>query len=86
MQVEFWRDQLAGVGPQLLPTDYPRKDKACSRGGWLGLSMDEELVAAIEAFAARAGSTVFMVLLAALQLLLAARSGRDDVLVSTGTY
>ncbi|CAL8464403.1 g3938 [Coccomyxa elongata] len=82
-QVEFWRGELAGVGPQLLPTDYPRADKACSRCGWLGLSMDEELVTTIEAFAARAGSTVFMVLLAALQLLLAARSGRDDVVVGS---
>lgn len=65
-----------------LPTDVVRAGKACSRGGWLAVSVEERVVVALESFAAHCGATMFMVLLSALQLLLAARSGQDDVVVS----
>ncbi len=80
--MEYWRGELEGVQELRLPTDAPRNDKACSRGGWLELNVDERVVVALELFAARSGATMFMVLLSALQLLLGARCGQDDVVVS----
>lgn len=80
--MDYWREELAGVQQLQLPTDVVRAGKACSRGGWLAVSVEERVVVALESFAARCGATMFMVLLSALQLLLAARSGQDDVVVS----
>ena len=50
-------------------------------GGWLAIELPQETVVALEGFAARCGATLFMVLLAALQLLLGALCGQDDVVV-----
>lgn len=74
--------ELEGVPELHLPADFARPEAACSRGGWLEVSVDEGVVAALEAFAAQNGATIFMVLLAALQLLLAQRTGQNDVVVS----
>jgi hypothetical protein len=81
--VAYWLEQLAGAPAQALPADRPRPGSAvaCARGGWLDLAIPEATVAGLEALAGRAGATVFMVLLAGLQLLLSALSGLDDVVV-----
>ena len=90
VQVDYWRGQLAGAPCTRLPTEPPLR-RACSgappaaggcmRGGWLAMELPQETVVALEGFAARCGATLFMVLLAALQLLLGTLCGQDDVVV-----
>ena len=83
VQVEYWMEQLCGMPRLQLPTDIPRKaGHGCSRGGWLDIDVPEEVVRGVESFAARSGATLYMVLLSSLQLLLAARSRQDDIVVS----
>ena len=82
-QVEYWMEQLCSLPKLQLPTDFARKaGHGCSRGGWLDIDVPEDVVRGVESFAAKSGATMYMVLLSSLQLLLAARSGQDDVVVS----
>src|SRR6185369_13006075 len=74
-EIDFWRRQLAGLPPLLeLPTDRPRP-------ALRPLRLQAALVRQAEALARSAGATLFMVLLAALQSLLARYSGQDDLAV-----
>ena len=81
-QIGYWKEQLAGVQELELPTDFSRADgHGCARGGWLDISVPQKVVLDVERFAADCGATVYMVLLSALQLLLAAHSQQDDIVV-----
>ena len=83
LQIGYWKEQLAGVPELELPADFPRADgHGCARGGWLDIEVPQEVVAGVEKFAADCGATVYMVLLSALQLLLAAHAQQDDIVVS----
>ena len=83
VQVNYWTEQLAGTPELRLLTDFPRKaGHGCARGGWLDLDIPEEVVMGLQVFAARCGATMYMVLLSSLQLLLAAHSRQDDIVVS----
>lgn len=76
-------EQLCGMPKLQLPTDFPRKaGHGCSQGGWLDIDVPEDIVRGVESFAARSGATMYMVLLSSLQLLLAACSGQDNIVVS----
>ena len=82
-RLEYWRARLAGAPPHLdLPADRPRLHRTRSgRGGKVAFSLDEERSRNLRAFARRHDATVFMLLLAAFQSLLARHSGRNDVVV-----
>jgi amino acid adenylation domain-containing protein len=84
-QAGFWRQRLAGAPPLLeLPTDRPRPPVRSSRGGRVPVLLPQPLAGRLEELARRNGATLFMVLLAGYQALLARWSGQDDVV--TGTY
>jgi amino acid adenylation domain-containing protein len=84
-QAGFWRQRLAGAPPLLeLPADRPRPPVRGNRGGKVPFRLSQELSAQLEELALRQGATLFMVLLAGYQTLLARWSGQDDVVV--GTY
>ncbi len=83
-QLVFWRELLAGM-PELLelPTDHPRPAVQAYHGAREHLSVEGGLVARMEALARGEGATLFMVLLAAFQVLLARYAGTDDVVVGS---
>ena len=84
-QSGFWRERLAGAPPLLeLPSDRPRPPVRGNRGGKVPFRLPKELSTGLEELALRQGATLFMVLLAGYQTLLARWSGQDDVVV--GTY
>jgi amino acid adenylation domain-containing protein/non-ribosomal peptide synthase protein (TIGR01720 family) len=83
-EIAWWRRQLAGLPPLLeLPTDRPRPAVQSSRGATRPVRLPAGLTGRMEALARREGATLFMVLLAGFQALLARSSGQDDLAVGT---
>jgi len=83
-QVGYWTERLAGAPPLLeLPTRRPRPAVQGYAGGVVGGALPPELLAGVRALARREGATPFMVLLAALDVVLSRWSGQDDVVVGT---
>ena len=83
-QLSYWREQLAAA-PQLLelPTDRPRPAASSYRGAVLRFSLPAELSERLQELARREGVTLYMLLLAAWQTLLARYTGQEDVVVGS---
>ncbi|HEU5374937.1 MAG TPA: amino acid adenylation domain-containing protein [Ktedonobacteraceae bacterium] len=82
--LEYWRQHLADAPPLLmLPLDRPRPPVQTQAGADLLLSFSPSLTRSLKAFSQREGVTLFMVLLAAFQTLLARLSGQEDILIGT---
>jgi nonribosomal peptide synthetase DhbF len=78
--LEFWRATLAGAPDRLeLPTDSPRPAAASGRGGHVALHVEPELADAVRATAVNHGVTVYMVLHAALAVLLTRLGAGTDL-------
>nr|QEO74530.1 condensation domain-containing protein [uncultured bacterium] len=83
-EISFWRRQLAGLPPVLeLPTDRPRPARQRFRGATRPVRLPAELSRQAEVLSRREGSTLFMVLLAGFQALLARYSDQQDFAVGT---
>jgi amino acid adenylation domain-containing protein len=81
-ELAHWSARLAGAPPRLeLPTDRPRPAVESFEGARRSRALDEPLTAALGALAARQEATLFMVLLAGFQALLARYSGQTDIVV-----
>ncbi|MEZ5210151.1 non-ribosomal peptide synthase/polyketide synthase [Gordonia sp. (in: high G+C Gram-positive bacteria)] len=85
-QLGYWREQLAGLPDVLeLPADRPRPAVASHRGAQVPFTVPAEVGARVEEVARRSGTTPFMVVHAALAVLLARLSATGDVAVATPT-
>ncbi|HZF09531.1 MAG TPA: amino acid adenylation domain-containing protein, partial [Thermoanaerobaculia bacterium] len=83
-EVAWWRERLAGVPAELaLPFDRPRPALPEQRGATLPFALPADLSAALARRSRQAEATPFMVLLSALQALLARYSGERRVPVGT---
>jgi amino acid adenylation domain-containing protein len=82
-ELAYWRGRLAGAATLALPTDRPRPPVQSARGAEVDFDLGAELSAAVGALARKHAATPFMVLLAALQLLLRRWSGTDDVVIGS---
>ncbi|MFJ2663673.1 non-ribosomal peptide synthase/polyketide synthase [Nocardia fluminea] len=83
-EIAFWRDSLAGLPDESsLPADRPRPAVASMNGRRVSFELDADVVAALNAVGAEQGATLFMVLHAALSVLLARLSGNTDVAIGT---
>ncbi len=83
-QLAYWRGKLGGtLEPLELPTDRPRPPVQTFRGGTLWTEVPGEVAEALRRLAREEKGSLFMVLLAALQLLLARLSGQEDVVVGS---
>ncbi|WP_157103169.1 non-ribosomal peptide synthetase, partial [Nocardia vermiculata] len=81
-QLDFWRDRLRGLPARLeLPTDRPRPTVAGHAAGTVTVGFDARLRTDIDRLAARHESTPFMVVHAALAVLLARLSGTTDIAI-----
>ena len=85
-QLDYWRKRLKGAPPAIdLPVDRKRDSLVEFRGGAVPLCVPLETVAALQTLANRTGATMFMIFLAAFQVVLARWSGQWDVVVGTPT-
>ncbi|HET7233974.1 MAG TPA: amino acid adenylation domain-containing protein, partial [Longimicrobium sp.] len=83
-QLAWWRQRLAGAPALLeLPTDRPRPAVQSHGGAVARFGLTEELTGRLAALGRAEGSTLFMTVLAAFQVLLARYSGQPDVVVGT---
>ncbi len=83
-EISFWRNRLAGLPPLLeLSTDRPRPAVQSYRGASRHLWLPAELLRRIRTLGGRHGATLFMVLLAGFQALLARYSRQQDLAVGT---
>ncbi|MFD0279213.1 amino acid adenylation domain-containing protein [Kitasatospora sp. NPDC127111] len=86
-RLDRWRTALAGVRTgTTLPADLPLPERQRMRGTTVPLTVDPATTEALTALARREGSTLYVVLLAAFQLLLARCTGESDVVVGTPTH
>jgi amino acid adenylation domain-containing protein len=79
----YWQQQLAGAAVLTLPTDYRRPPVQSLRGAHLAQILPATLQTRLKKLSGRANITLFMLLLAAFQVLLARYSGQDDICVGT---
>ncbi|MFD9499456.1 amino acid adenylation domain-containing protein [Streptomyces sp. NPDC060035] len=83
-QVAYWRKELAGVPQPLnLPLDRPRPVEASGRGASVGFVVEQEVAAGLQKLADERGSTMSMVLHAALAVLLRKLGGGEDVTIGS---
>ena len=83
-QLSYWKEHLGGQLPTLeLPTDRPRPSRVAHLGARELAVIPPDLLADLKVFGQRQGVTMFMILLASLQVLLGRYSGQDDVIVGS---
>jgi amino acid adenylation domain-containing protein len=82
-QVDYWKQQLAGLPVLALPTDRPRPAESSHRGGVERIRMPRRLVDAARALCRREGASLFMTLLAAFEIVLHHASGQEELVVGT---
>ncbi len=80
----FWRRQLADAPPEVtFPLDHPRPPAQTSNGGTLHFDVAGPVAERLERIAKHESATMFMVLLAAFDIVLGRYSGLADVTVGT---
>ena len=83
-QADFWREHLAGAPAWLdLPLDRPRPRVQTYRGNRLGHGLSAAITTQLKALAVAEGVTLFMLLFAAFNVLLARYCGQSDLVVGT---
>jgi amino acid adenylation domain-containing protein/non-ribosomal peptide synthase protein (TIGR01720 family) len=83
-QEKYWLDVFRGELPALnLPLDYARPAGKSFDGDMLEFLLDKELTSKLVKIAQDSGSTLYMVLLAALNILLSKYSGQADIIIGS---
>jgi amino acid adenylation domain-containing protein len=85
-ELAYWKTQLAGAPAALdLPVDGPRPPTQTFRGEQLSFKFPQRLSEALKSLSRREGTTLFMTLLAAFQIVLHRYTDQDDLVVGTVT-
>ena len=82
-QIAYWRSQLADLSAVPLVTDRPRTATAAFSGAFQRFAIPNAVAAELRRLAARESATVFMVLLAAFDVLLYRYTSQSDVVVGS---
>ncbi len=84
--LDFWKSTFPDGGPLLeLPCDHARPSTRTYRGDTVRWESDPALFRALKGLAARQGTTVFTLMLAAFKVLLHRLSGQGDLVVGVPT-
>jgi len=80
--LRYWREHLAGAPPTIdVPTDFPRPAVLGFKGSAVTAVLPLELAEALRTLSLERGTTLFMTLLAALNVLLYRYTGQSDLVV-----
>jgi amino acid adenylation domain-containing protein len=83
-QEEYWLERYSGKIPALdFPTDYPRPQIQDFEGDYLEFAFTPELTEAVNELVTDYDVTVYMVMLAVYNILLARYTGQEDIIVGT---
>jgi amino acid adenylation domain-containing protein len=83
-QADYWHNELGGLSPILrLPTDRVRPPMQSYEAGSVPMVFSEGLAGKLEILARQQGATLYVVLLAAFQILLHKYTGQNEVVVGT---
>jgi thioesterase domain-containing protein len=82
-QIAYWARQLAGLRTLDMPTDRPRPQRQTFAGAIRSVLLPKTLTEGLAHLASENNATLFMVTLAALQVLLRRRAGQDDIVVGS---
>lgn len=83
-QIDYWKKHLKGAPQSIaLPTDRPRQANHAARGAEYSHWISKAQFDALSEFCQKNSVTTFMVMLAALQVLLAKMTGERDICVGT---
>jgi FkbH-like protein len=85
VDLEYWRQTLASPTPTEWFSDYPRPLRATGRAATEFLTIPDETVTAVEAFARSMQVTPYTVFLAALYVVLGVYQGQTDLSIGTAT-
>ncbi|WP_009631985.1 non-ribosomal peptide synthetase [Synechocystis sp. PCC 7509] len=81
-QLSYWKAQLADLPMLNLPTK-PRKGVQSYKGATQNISLSPALSAGLKTLSKQTGSTLFMTMLAAFQVLLSRYTGQEDIVVGS---
>ncbi|MEU1805440.1 amino acid adenylation domain-containing protein [Streptomyces sp. NPDC019937] len=84
-ELAYWKRQLRDVEPLELPTDRPRPAVRSGHGATVEFEVPAAVNRRLKEYGRARGTTLFMTLVAAAQVLLARLSGRQDIAVGTVT-
>ncbi|BAY23196.1 non-ribosomal peptide synthase [Calothrix sp. NIES-2100] len=83
-QLNYWRQQLAGIPPILeLPTDRPRPPVQTFQGQNLYFELNQNLTKQLNILCQKSGTTMFMTLMAAFATLLYRYSRQSDIVIGS---
>ena len=83
-QLSYWKERLSGALESIdLPTDYERPKELTYRGGVYSTEIDGRTLRALKVLGESEGATLFMTLLAAINLLLYKHSGQKDLVIGS---
>ncbi len=82
-ELDYWIDRLRDVPELNLPTDRLRPSMPSYRGATAYFTFPEHDVAALRRLARQEGASLFMVLLAAFNVVLFRLSGQEDIAIAT---
>ncbi|AFW95760.1 non-ribosomal peptide synthase [Anabaena sp. 90] len=81
--LNYWEKQLAELPILQFPTDFSRPRLQTFRGDLVKFELSNHLTTAIRTLSQKEGTTLFMTLMAAFQVLLSRYTGQDDIPVGT---
>ncbi len=82
-KLSFWRENLQGVEPLELPTDFARPIIQSTKGAFTRFYIDNEIAEGVKQLSQKEGTSLFMTLLAVFKVLLFRYSGQHDICVGT---
>jgi len=82
-QLQYWQNQLQGLAPLQLATDFPRPATASGNGARQTWILSPQLAHGLKQLSQQSRVTLYMTLLAAWQTLLYRYSGQDDFAVGS---
>jgi hypothetical protein len=82
-QIAYWQEQLRDLNALELPIDYSRPAVPSYRGNQYPIAFSKSLSQTIKTLAAQSGTTLFTILLTALNILLHRYTQQDDIAIGT---